>query len=67
MSGFQQPKAHARKDGLFVLDGTYIYESDSMSPGGHWALTVPAGFIWDGASVPRWLWTLFLRSECFCQ
>jgi hypothetical protein len=58
MGSFQQPRAHARKDGLYVLDVAYVYETDLISPVGWWAVNIPAGFVWDGASVPRLLWTL---------
>jgi len=49
----EQPDARARSsDGLYVLYEEYTY----LRP--EWNVTIPEGFVWDGASVPRFLWSI---------
>lgn len=48
----EQPDARPVAGGRYRLMHDYTYRSHS------WQITVPRGFEWDGASVPRFLWSL---------
>lgn len=56
--GFKQPYSIATSDPganfVLVLDYTCYWSMD----GTIYKLTIPAGFKYDGASVPRWVWSI---------
>ncbi len=51
-----QPDIRPILGGKYVLHGDYNYEVMSLHPG--FMIEVPDGFRYDGASVPRFLWSL---------
>ena len=51
----EPPDARPIAGGKYRLHGDYTYESLGPTP---FTMTVPDGFIWDGSSVPRFLWTI---------
>ncbi len=48
----QQPICGVNPEGLYVLWEPYVYRFGGQD------IAVPEGFVWDGASVPRGLWTI---------
>lgn len=53
---YHQRKGHKA---LFSLIEGFTFYSDEMIPGQRVWVNVPAGFVSDGASTPRWTWVLF--------
>lgn len=53
---YHQRKGHRA---LFSLIEGFTFYSDEMIQGQRVWVNVPAGFISDGASTPRWTWVLF--------
>lgn len=58
MSSFTRPlRLEYRDDARFVLTEAFVYHAGREDSGYSW--TVPAGFVTDFASTPRWLWPVF--------
>ena len=56
---FEQPEATPIKpEGTYRLKRDYTYTRFGPAGGVLWSITVLKGFIWAGASVPQWLWSL---------
>jgi hypothetical protein len=53
---FKQPNISPIARGLYRLEEDYCYQWEHN--GSHYRITVPAGFRYDGNSVPRIIWTL---------
>lgn len=42
---------------MFVLHERYVLGFPKPSPVGRWNIIIDEGFTWDGASIPRWVWS----------
>jgi hypothetical protein len=53
----RKPKSKQYPRHWIVLEDIEITLSDNSN------ITIPKGFIWDGASIPKWIWFLFPKSN----
>lgn len=56
MKGIRQPDARAVADRVLMLYQDYQCEVEFGGETLHF--TIPKGYVWDGASVPRFAWTI---------
>jgi len=54
----EQPDARPIEGGKYRLHDAYTYVARPITTRKGFVITVPEGFVWDGASVPQFLWSI---------